>query len=261
MVSRPVHLGGLGFSMKWNMGWMNDTLSYMKHDPIHRRYHHDQLTFGQLYSYTENFVLPFSHDEVVHGKKSLLDKMPGDAWRRFANLRLLYAYQMTYPGKKLNFMGNEFAHGREWQVKSQLDWNLLDFPAHSGMRQLVRDLNHLYSSHEAMHDLDFSSGGFAWVDCHDADQSILSYRRIARNGSWLVVVLNFTPVLRHGYRIGVPEAGYYREIFNSDSQYYGGSDKGNGPGRATEEIAWMGEARSLVLTVPPLAAIIIEKTA
>lgn len=258
MVSRPVHLGGLGFSMKWNMGWMNDTLAYMKHDPIHRRFHHDQLTFAQVYSYTENFVLPFSHDEVVHGKKSLLDKMPGDAWQRFANLRLLLAYQMTYPGKKLGFMGNEFAQAREWQVKSQLDWNLLELPAHQGIQKVVKDLNRLYSRHKAMHELDFSSGGFAWIDCHDAEQSILSYRRIAKNGSFLVVVINFTPVPRKGYRIGVPEEGHYREIFNSDSQYYGGTNMGNGQGLEAEPVAWMGEDQSVCLTVPPLACIIFE---
>ncbi len=258
MVSRPVYLGGLGFSMKWNMGWMNDTLAYMKHDPIHRRYHHNQLTFGQLYSYTENFVLPFSHDEVVHGKKSLLDKMPGDAWQRFANLRLLYAYQMTYPGKKLNFMGNEFAHGREWQVKSQLDWGLLDFPAHQDMQRMVRDLNRLYAGRAALHDLDFSHEGFAWIDCNDADHSILSYKRIARNGSCLLVVLNFTPVPRSRYRIGVPGSGTWREIFNSDSHHYGGTNMGNGEGLQAEEIPWMNEARSISLTVPPLACIIIE---
>ena len=261
MVSRPVFLGGLGFSMKWNMGWMNDTLAYMQHDPIHRRYHHNQLTFGQLYSYTENFVLPFSHDEVVHGKKSLLDKMPGDVWQRFANLRLLYAYQMTYPGRKLNFMGNEFAHGREWQVKSQLDWDLLELPAHNTVQKMVRDLNRLYTSHAAMHELDFSSGGFSWIDCHDANQSILSYRRIARDGSQLVVLLNFTPVVRNQYRIGVPEKGHYKEIFNSDSEYYNGTNHGNGQGLLTEDIPWMGEAQSIALTVPQLACIIIEKTA
>ncbi len=258
MVSRPVHLGGLGFSMKWNMGWMNDTLSYMKHDPIHRRFHHDQLTFGQIYSYTENFVLPFSHDEVVHGKKSLLDKMPGDSWRRFANLRLLHAYQMTYPGKKLNFMGNEFGQGREWNVKSQLDWHLLELAPHQGIRMLVKDLNHLYASQPALHEQDFSGSGFSWIDCHDAEQSVLSYRRIAKDGRFLIVVLNFTPVGRKGYRIGVPEKGHYKEIFNSDSQYYGGSNMGNSLGLESEPLSWMGEKHSVCLTVPPLACVIFE---
>ncbi len=258
MVSRPVYLGGLGFSMKWNMGWMNDTLSYIEHNPVHRRFHHDQLTFGQLYSYTENFVLPFSHDEVVHGKKSLLDKMPGDAWQRFANLRLLFAYQMTYPGKKLNFMGNEFAQGREWQVKSELDWNLLEFPAQQGIQRMVRDLNRLYRTLSALHDLDFSHEGFAWIDCHDAEQSALSYRRISRSGSSVIVLLNFTPVPRYGYRIGVPEKAHYREIFNSDSHYYGGTDIGNGDGIHSEDIPWMGQTQSISLTLPPLAGIIIE---
>ncbi len=258
MVSRPVYLGGLGFSMKWNMGWMNDTLAYMKHDPVHRRYHHDKLTFGQIYSYTENFVLPFSHDEVVHGKKSLLDKMPGDPWQRFANLRLLYAYQMTYPGRKLNFMGNEFAQGKEWQVKSRLDWELLELPAHQGVQKLVKDLNRLYLSRPPLHELDFSSNGFSWIDCHDADQSVLSYRRIARNGTSLVVVLNFTPVPRKGYRIGVPVRGRYNEIFNSDSTYYGGTNLGNGKGVESEPVPWMGEKQSISLAIPPLACIILE---
>ncbi len=260
MVSRPVHLGGLGFSMKWNMGWMNDTLSYIEHEPIHRRYHHNQLTFGQLYSYTENFVLPFSHDEVVHGKRSLLDKMPGDAWQRFANLRLLFSYQMTYPGKKLNFMGNEFAQGREWQVKAQLDWDLLEIPAHSETQRLVKDLNRIYREHRALHELDFSGNGFAWINCHDSGQSVLSYRRIAKDGSCLLVLLNFTPVPRRNYRIGVPQAGVYREIFNSDSRYYGGSDMGNGQGLCSVETPWMGEKHSIEIDLPPLAGIIIERT-
>ena len=257
MVSRPVYIGGLGFSMKWNMGWMNDTLYYIEHDPVHRRFHHNELTFGQLYAYTENFVLPFSHDEVVHGKRSLLDKMPGDAWQKFANLRLLLTYQMTYPGKKLNFMGNEFGQGREWAVGGELDWWLLEREPHQGMQKLTRDLNRLYRDWPALHQLDFAGDGFSWIDCHDADQSILSYQRRSRDGAFVAVVLNFTPVPRHGYRIGVPQPGFYREIFNSDSHYYGGSDQGNGAGLPSQEIAWMGHPHSVVVTIPPLAGVIL----
>ncbi|MEO1767855.1 1,4-alpha-glucan branching protein GlgB [Thiobacter aerophilum] len=259
MVSRPVYLGGLGFSMKWNMGWMNDTLSYFGHDPVHRRYHHDQLTFGQLYAYTENFVLPFSHDEVVHGKRSLLDKMPGDAWQKFANLRLLFTYQLTTPGKKLNFMGNEFGHGREWNVRDGLDWSLLDVHWHQGIQACLRDLNRLYRDLPALHELDFFHEGFQWIDCHDADQSTLSYLRRARNGDMVVVVLNFTPVPRERYRIGVPQGGYYGEIFNSDSLYYGGSNLGNGHGLSAQPVPWMGFSQSLELTLPPLAGIILAR--
>jgi 1,4-alpha-glucan branching enzyme len=259
MVSRPVYLGGLGFSMKWNMGWMNDTLSYIKEDPIHRRYHHDQLTFGQLYAYSENFVLPFSHDEVVHGKRSLLDKMPGDAWQKFANIRLLLAYQMTYPGKKLNFMGNEFGQGREWAVGHSLDWHLLDISWHQGVRSLLRDLSHLYRNIPALYELDFAPEGFSWIDCHDADQSIISYLRRARDGSFVVVVLNFTPVPRQGYRIGVPRGGNYRELFNSDSELYGGGNSGNGVGLQAENVSWMGFPHSVVMTVPPLAGVILQQ--
>ena len=259
MVSRPVYLGGLGFSMKWNMGWMNDTLSYMQHEPVHRRYHHNELTFGQLYSYTENFVLPFSHDEVVHGKRSLLDKMPGDAWQKFANLRLLLTYQMTSPGKKLNFMGNEFGQGKEWQIKEELQWQLLEHHWHQGIHQIARDLNGLYHSTPALHDLDFVPEGFSWIDCHDADQSVLSYLRCARDGSFVVVVLNFTPVPRENYRIGVPEGAAYKEIFNSDSTYYGGSNMGNGAGLSAQDISWMGFPHMLEVTVPPLAGVVLAR--
>ncbi len=262
-VSRPVYLGGLGFSMKWNMGWMNDTLAYIEHDPVHRRYYHDMLTFGQLYAYSENFVLPFSHDEVVHGKHSLLDKMPGDAWQKFANLRLLMTYQMTTPGKKLNFMGNEFGQGREWNVNSSLDWHLLgdDYQGHQwhrGIKQVSADLNKLYKQQHALHALDFESQGFAWIDCHDSDQSIVSYLRRGLDNSFVIIVLNFTPVLRNNYRIGVPQAGSYQEIFNSDAACYGGSNKGNGLGLHTENVAWMQHNQSLVITLPPLAGIVLQ---
>ena len=257
MVSRPAYVGGLGFSMKWNMGWMNDTLVYMRHDPVHRRYHHALLTFGQLYAYTENFVLPLSHDEVVHGKGSLLAKMPGDNWQKFANLRLLLTYQATMPGKKLGFMGNEFGQWDEWYSQRELDWGLLARPEHRGVQQLARDLNRLYRSIDALHELDFEREGFAWIDCHDADQSVVSFVRRARNGSCAVVVLNFTPVPRHAYRIGVPAAGRYREIFNSDSRYYGGSDVGNSGDLATVSAPWMGQPAQFELVLPPLAGLIL----
>ncbi|MDO9366675.1 MAG: 1,4-alpha-glucan branching protein GlgB [Methylotenera sp.] len=263
MVSRPVYLGGLGFNMKWNMGWMNDTLSYIETDPVHRRYYHDMLTFGQLYAYSENFVLPFSHDEVVHGKKSLLDKMPGDAWQKFANLRLLFTYQMTAPGKKLNFMGNEFGQGREWNVNASLDWHLLgnDYPGHQwhqGIKQLNTDLNKLYKDLNALHTLDFEVQGFEWIDCHDTEQSIISYVRRGLDNSFVIIVLNFTPVLRNEYRIGVPQAGSYHEIFNSDANCYGGSNQGNGADLQTENIAWMHHQQSLVITLPPLSGIVLQ---
>ena len=258
MISRPVYLGGLGFSMKWNMGWMNDTLAYIKHECIHRRYHHNMLTFGQLYAYTENFVLPFSHDEVVHGKKSLLDKMPGDTWQRFANLRLLFTYQMTITGKKLNFMGNEFGQGREWNVNTSLDWHLLDSHWHHGVHQLNRDLGQLYKDVPALHELDFDHHGFDWIDCCDSDQSIIAYQRRARDGSFVVILLNFTPVLRQGYRIGVPVAGRYRELINSDASCYGGSNQGNGMGLESQPTEWMNHKQSLVVTLPPLAGVILQ---
>lgn len=257
-VSRPAHLGGLGFSMKWNMGWMNDTLSYMRNNPVHRRFHQDQLTFGQLYAYSENFVLPFSHDEVVHGKGSLLGKMPGDAWQQFANVRLLFTYQMTYPGKKLNFMGNEFAQGREWDSRRELNWDQLQHEQHRGVKAALRDLNHLYSSIPALHERDFLPEGFAWIDCHDADNSVISYLRYACDGSFVVVILNFTPVPRGRYRIGVPAGSAYNEIFNSDSSYYGGSNLGNMGVIDTTGKPWMGRPDSIVVNLPPLAGIILS---
>ena len=257
MVSRPAHLGGLGFSMKWNMGWMHDTLAYFQRDPIFRRFHHSQLTFGQLYAYTENFVLPFSHDEVVHGKGSLLGKQPGDDWQRFANLRLLLAYQATAPGKKLDFMGNEFGQWREWDARGELDWGLLAHARHAGIQRLVRDLNRLQHAHRALHELDFEQAGFAWIDCHDTDQSVLAFRRMARDGAFVVVALNFTPVPRSGYRLGVPQPGRYRELLNSDSTYYGGSDLGNAGGVVADERPFMGLGCSVALTLPPLACVVL----
>ncbi|HVY04555.1 MAG TPA: 1,4-alpha-glucan branching protein GlgB [Burkholderiales bacterium] len=258
MVSRPVYLGGLGFSMKWNMGWMNDTLSYMHHDPVHRRFHHNQLTFGQIYAYSENFQLPLSHDEVVHGKGSLLGKMPGDAWQKFANVRLLLAYQFTIAGKKLNFMGNEFAQGREWRSAAELDWGLLGIDWHRGVQTMIRDLSRLYRDEPALHDLDFDPDGFRWIDCNDADQSILCFERRARNGSVVVVALNFTPVPRHGYRVGLPKSGLWREVFNSDSQFYAGSNAGNAGLIAAQPFPWMGHDQSAAIVLPPLGALVLR---
>lgn len=255
-VSRPTYVGGLGFSMKWNMGWMHDTLSYMRQDPVHRRYHHDQLTFSQLYAYTENFVLPFSHDEVVHGKGSLWSKMPGDPWQKFANVRLLLTYQMTWPGKKLNFMGNEFAQKQEWRINHELDWFLLQQSQHAGIRAALRDLNHCYKGTPALHQLDFMTEGFQWIDCQDADQSVISYVRKAKDGSFVVIILNFTPVPRRGYRIGIPCGGAYRELFNSDSAYYGGGNVGNLGNIHSTTQPWMGFADSIEITLPPLAGIV-----
>jgi 1,4-alpha-glucan branching enzyme len=256
-VSRPVYLGGLGFSMKWNLGWMNDTLSFMRNDPVHRRYELNQLTFSQLYAYTENFVLPFSHDEVVHGKGSLLDKMPGDAWQKFANLRLLLTYQITSPGKKLNFMGNELAQGREWRSGSELDWWQLGMEQHHGIQKAVRDLNRLYRELPALYQQEFDQQGFTWLDCHDAARTLLCFIRRASNGQFVVVALNFTPVPRNHFRIGLPLEGEYREIFNSDSGFYGGSNMGNGGSIQAEQIPWMNQAYSAEIELPPLAGIIL----
>jgi 1,4-alpha-glucan branching enzyme len=258
-VTRPAWLGGLGFSMKWNMGWMHDTLDYMHHDPIHRQYHHNELTFGLMYAFSENFLLPFSHDEVVHGKGSMINKMPGDQWQRFANLRALYTYMYTYPGKKLLFMGNEFAQPREWNFDAALDWELLNDPNHRGIQSLMRDLNHLYRDRRALHAREFEASGFEWIDCHDATQSVLSYVRRSEE-EVLVVALNFTPIPRPQYRIGVPAPGPYREIFNSDSEYYGGSNMGNGAGVVAEPIPWMDRPFSLQITLPPLAGIVLMPT-
>ena len=257
-VSRPTYLGGLGFSMKWNMGWMHDTLSYMEKDPIYRHYHHDLLTFGLLYAFTENFVLPFSHDEVVHGKKSMLDKMPGDGWQKFASLRLLYTFMFSYPGKKLLFQGCEFGQGKEWNFNEALDWELLERPQHQGIRQIICDLNRLYRDEPGLHEVDFDGAGFEWIDCHDSSQSVLSYIRKDRSGGRLVAaVFNFTPVPRTNYRIGVPEAGIWREAINSDAEFYGGSNVGNQGRVRSEEISWMGRPHSIPIALPPLGGLIL----
>ena len=256
-VSRPVYLGGLGFSMKWNMGWMHDTLNYISKDPVHRHYHHNNLTFGMLYSFTENFVLPFSHDEVVHGKGSMISKMPGDRWQQFANLRLLYTYQYTYPGKKLLFMGSEIAQFEEWHEDCPIAWSYQEHPEHAGVQKLIGDLNKLYRKDPALHGDEFYSEGFSWIDCNDSAQSVISFQR--RYGSdFVIVVLNFTPVPRQNYRIGVPEAGRYHEIFNSDSTYYHGSNTGNFDYLKSEPKPWMDLPHSLNMTLPPLGGLILK---
>jgi len=256
-VSRPTYLGGLGFSMKWNMGWMHDTLSYMEKDPVYRHFHHDVLTFGLLYLYSENFVLPFSHDEVVHGKGSMLDKMPGDAWQKFASLRLLYTYMYAYPGKKLLFMGTEFGQGREWSEERELDWELLEREQHQGVKNLIADLNRLHRELPPLHEVDFDAAGFEWIDCHDSSQSVLSFLRKDQSGQVVAAVFNFTPIPRDNYRIGVPLPGFYREAANSDADCYGGSNVGNGGGLQSEPTAWMGRDHSICLNLPPLGGLML----
>ncbi|MFV2057852.1 MAG: 1,4-alpha-glucan branching protein GlgB [Thiohalomonadales bacterium] len=257
-VTRPVYVGGLGFSMKWNMGWMHDTLVYFSKDPVHRHYHHDQLTFGLLYAFTENFVLPFSHDEVVHGKSSMLNKMPGDEWQKFANLRLLYSYMFTYPGKKILFMGNDIAQGSEWDFDQQVEWYVLDYPLHQGVQRLVRDLNNLYRTHSALYYYDFDHTGFEWIDCNDAEQSVISYMR-QRDNEFLLVIHNFTPKPRHTYTIRVPIPGQYKEILNSDSEYYHGSNMGNLGAIVSQENHWQPGTHSINLTLPPLSTIVLQR--
>ncbi len=259
MVSRPVYVGGLGFGFKWNMGWMHDTLRYMSKDPIHRRYHHDDLTFGLLYAFQENFVLPLSHDEVVHGKGSILGRMPGDRWQKFANLRAYYTFMWTHPGKKLLFMGSEFGQNAEWNADASLDWHEMDDPLNKGVHALVRDLNRLYRTEPALHVLDSDPAGFAWVDCNDRDNSALTYlRRGEAEQDLCLVVCNFTPIIRGSYRVGVPKAGFYREALNSDSAWYGGSNADTGGGRWAEEIPWHGLPYSVDLILPPLAVLVLK---
>lgn len=259
-VSRPPSMGGLGFHYKWNMGWMHDVLDYMTHDPVHRRYHHNQLTFGLLYAFTENFVLPLSHDEVVHGKGSLISKMAGDYWQKFANLRALYGFMWGHPGKKLLFMGGEFAQWNEWDDSTSLDWNLLDFPAHEGVRRLIKDLNGLYCNHPALHQVDFDPAGFEWISANDSDNSVLAFvRRGHDRARAILCVCNFTPVVRADYRIGVPAPGLYRERLNTDSHFYGGSNVGTPYGiAAAEAIPAHGRDWSIRLTLPPLATLFFE---
>ncbi len=259
-VSRPTWLGGLGFSMKWNMGWMHDTLSYMEKDPVYRHYHHDLLTFSVLYAFSENFVLPFSHDEVVHGKASMIGKMPGDQWQKFANLRLLYTYMFTYPGKKILFMGCEFAQNKEWNEDEELEWPLQDLPLHQGIKTLITDLNKLYQEQKSLHEVDFDDRGFEWIDSHDSSQSVLSYLRKDTQGNEVVVIINFTPVPRENYRIGLSRPGNYLEIMNSDSTFYGGSNIGNNGLITTAASSWMGRDYSAELTLPPLGAVVLKRS-
>ena len=260
-VSRPTYLGGLGFSLKWNMGWMNDTLRYFSANPIYRKYEHNKITFSLVYAFSENFVLPFSHDEVVHGKNSLLHKMPGDMWQQFANLRLLYAYQFMHPGKKLLFMGQEFGQREEWSEARSLDWHLLQWDSHRGIQRLVTDLNHLLSSEPALHEVDFHWQGFEWIDCNDGDNSVLSFLRNGKTeDNLIVVVINATPVVREGYIVGVPRAGFYKEILNTDAGYYGGSNVGNAGGQNAANDPCQGRPNSLCLTLPPLAVVCLKWT-
>lgn len=261
MVSRPTYVGGLGFGMKWDMGWMHDTLKYLTKDPIHRKYHHNLLTFRLLYAFHENFILPLSHDEVVHGKGSLLSKMAGDDWQKFANLRLLFGYLYTQPGKKLIFMGGEIGQWREWNHEESLDWHLLQYPAHAGLRQWVKDLNYFYRREQALHELDFEPTGFEWIDCHDSDHSVLSYlRKGSPTEELILVVANFTPVPRFNYRVGAPRGGFWQEILNSDAQEYGGSGLGNMGGVEAQPSSHHGRPYLLDLTLPPLAIIIFKSS-
>jgi 1,4-alpha-glucan branching enzyme len=259
MVSRPTYVGGLGFGMKWDMGWMHDTLVYMSKNPIYRKYHHNQLTFRLLYAFNENFVLPLSHDEVVHGKGSLLGKMPGDDWQKFANLRLLFGHMYAQPAKKLLFMGGEFGQWSEWYHEESLDWHLLDFPLHAGLQRWVKELNRTYRTEKALHELDFDPAGFEWIDCNDTQQSTLSLIRKSRSASEIIlVVFNFTPTPRYNYQVGTPRGGLWREILNSDAEEYGGSGHGNFGGIEAAPIEIHGRPYSLKLTLPPLGAVFFK---
>jgi 1,4-alpha-glucan branching enzyme len=259
MVTRPVYDGGLGFDFKWNMGWMNDTLAYFKEDPINRKYHHGKLTFSLLYAFSENFVLPLSHDEVVHGKRALIDKMPGDLWQKFANLRALLGYLYGHPGKKLLFMGGEFAQWMEWSHNRSLDWHLLGFDSHRQLQDYVRDLNRLYAGEPSLYQVDFEHTGFQWLDFHDAQGSTVAFMRKAKDASdYLVFAFNFTPVPRTGYRLGVPEEVFYKELLNSDSSHYGGSNMGNSGGVTSRREPWSDWPCLMEVTLPPLAVVVFK---
>jgi 1,4-alpha-glucan branching enzyme len=259
MVSRPTYVGGLGFGFKWDMGWMHDTLQYMSRETIHRKHHHNELTFRMVYAFSEQFVLPLSHDEVVYGKGSLLGKMPGDTWQKFANLRLLLGYMYAQPGKKLLFMGGEIAQEREWNHDTSLDWHLLERPENAGLQRWLRDLNTWYRGEPAAHVLDCDGRGFAWVDGNDAEQSVLTFRRLAREPrDTVVIACNFTPVPRHNYRIGVPFDGQWQEVLNSDAPLYGGSGQGNIGGVASAPVSWHGEMQSINVTLPPLGMVVFK---
>ena len=258
MVLRPIYLGGLGFGMKWNMGWMHDTLAYFKQDPLFRRYHHNTITFSMIYAFNENFVLPLSHDEVVHGKGALIGKQPGDSWQQFAGLRLMYGYMWTHPGKKLLFMGGEFGQRCEWTHEGELEWWVLQYAEHAGMQRWVADLNRVYREQPALHELDFDPAGFEWIDVHDQEASTLSYLRRSRSGDTVLVVCNFTPVPRLNYRVGVPYPGYWRELANSDGAEYGGSGVGNMGGLHSWPEQAHGRSQSLTMTLPPMAVVILK---
>jgi 1,4-alpha-glucan branching enzyme len=259
MVSRPPYVGGLGFTFKWDMGWMHDTLSYLKMDPVYRRFHHNQVTFSMFYAFNENFILSLSHDEVVHMKGAMINKAPGDWWQKFATLRLLTGYQITHSGKKLTFMGGEFGQWREWSEARALDWQLLELPTHSGLQQWVKDANHLYQREKALWERDLDWEGFQWIDANDADNCVFTYLRFAKEKEdCLVIACNFTPVVRSGYRIGVPAPGYYAELLNSDAAVYGGSNVGNGGGVQSEAVAWREWGHSVALTLPPLAIVVFK---
>lgn len=258
-ISKPVYMGGMGFNYKWNMGWMNDILRYVSLDPVYRKWHHDKLTFSLMYAFSENFVLPLSHDEVVHGKCSLISKMPGDYWQKFAGLRAFFGYWMAHPGKKLLFMGGEFGQFIEWNFDDSLDWHLVEqYEKHTQMLEYSRALNKFYVDHKAFWEVDFDWRGFEWIDCDNADDSLVSFIRKAEDGSFIIAISNFTPEVRHGYRFGVPEAGVYREIFNSDAEEYGGSNVLNDYDIVSEDVEWQGKAKSILVTVPPLATIYLE---
>jgi 1,4-alpha-glucan branching enzyme len=259
-VSRPTFDGGLGFTFKWNMGWMHDMLAYMREDPVHRRWHHGQITFSMLYAFTENFVLPFSHDEVVYGKRSMLEKMPGDDWQKHASLRALYGYLFAHPGKKLMFMGAEFGQRHEWNHDTSLNWAELEHPLHQGLQRWVRDLNAAYRREPSLHEVDFDARGFRWIDCHDADNSVVSLLRTARNqAEFSLAVVNFTPVARTDYVVGVPDTGWYREVLNSDAGIYGGGNVGNGGGVPADGPPAHGLPQSIRLTIPPLGFLLLKK--
>jgi 1,4-alpha-glucan branching enzyme len=260
MVSRPTDMGGLGFGMKWNMGWMHDSLKYMSMDPLFRKYHHDKLTFSVWYAFTENFMLPLSHDEVVHGKGALIGKMPGDEWQSTANLKIMYGYMYGHPGKKLLFMGCEFAQWKEWDHDESIEWHVADLEFHAGVKNWVRDLNHLYRNELALHELDFSKEGFSWIDFQDWEQSIISFiRKSETTDETILVVCNFTNVPRYDYRVAVPHGGYWREILNSDSKMYAGSDCGNSGGAEASPEHAEGRDFSLSLTLPPLGILFLKK--
>jgi 1,4-alpha-glucan branching enzyme len=261
-VSRPTYLGGLGFGLKWDMGWMHDTLKFMSLEPIYRKFHHNQLTFRGLYAFSENFVLPLSHDEVVYGKRSLLNKMPGDNWQKFANLRLLLAHMFTTPAKKLLFMGGDFGQWHEWNHEQSLDWHLLESKPHQGIQKLVKDLNELYRKLPALYEQDCNPAGFEWIDCQDVEQSVLTFLRLDKDHkNPVLVICNFTPIVRYNYMVGVPEGGFWQEMLNTDSTTYGGTGVGNFGGVESNPVPMHGRKHMLTLTLPPLSVLVCKTIA